>query len=340
MANEENEKPRKRKFLKTYLPLIIVIIVVLAVGAYWYTEYSKYISTDDAYIDSDIVSVGTKYLGRIAHLYYGEGDSVKKGMLLVELDTTDLHAQKKQAFTLLDQAIASQIQTVAKYKYDQQNIKVLEVNLDKTRDDYYRAKNQVEKDVISKEQYEHIEKAFESTKAQLEAAKTQLQVSRAQINNALATIENAKAQIGIIETQMNNTRLISPIDGIVAKRWLLPGDIAQPGQSILTLTNNKKLWITAYLEETKVAKVHLNQKVRFSVDAFPGTNFYGSIFYIGNNTASQFSLIPPNNASGNFTKVTQRMPIKISIDGTEKNENLSDYRLCSGMSIEVKIVKD
>jgi membrane fusion protein (multidrug efflux system) len=238
MASEEKEKPVKRKFIKTYLPLIIVIIVVIIVGIYWYTQYTKYISTDDAYIDSDIVSVGTKYLGRITHLYFDEGDSVKKGMLLVELDTTDLHAQKKQAIALLDQAMATQFQTVAKYKYDQQNIKVLEINLDKTRDDYYRAKNQVEGDVISREQFGHIEKAFESAQAQLEAAKTQLQVSKAQIDNSLATIENAKAQIGIIETQMNNTRLISPIDGIVAKRWLLPGDIAQPGQSILTLTND------------------------------------------------------------------------------------------------------
>jgi len=120
----------------------------------------------------------------------------------------------------------------------------------------------------------------------------------------------------------------------------LPGDVTQPGQSVFTITNNNKLWVVAYLEETKIADVHKGQKTFFSVDAYPDVVFNGTIFSLGSNTASQFSLIPPNNASGNFTKVTQRIPVKISIDKTENNKPLSSYDILAGMSVVVKIIKD
>jgi membrane fusion protein, multidrug efflux system len=118
----------------------------------------------------------------------------------------------------------------------------------------------------------------------------------------------------------------------------LPGEIAQPGQSIVALTNDRKLWVVIYIEETKLSEMYINQKANFTVDAFPGINFTGKIFLIGSNTASQFSLIPPSNASGNFTKITQRVPVKISIDGMENN-NKTNVKLISGMSAVVSIIK-
>jgi membrane fusion protein (multidrug efflux system) len=336
-----NGKPSngKKNGIKRYIPLMIVIVVVLTIGFFWYREFLKYISTDDAHVDSDNVSISSKILGRIVHLYADEGDSVKKGMLLAELDSSDLLSDKKQTIAAKDQALASQVQAEAKYQYDQENIKVLEVNFEKAQDDYKRSKDQFAGEVIPKEQFDHDQKNFESAKAQLEAAKTQLMVSKAQIGIAMAAIENAKAQIGVITTKLSNTRLYAPFDGIIARRWLLPGDITQPGQSIFTLNNNNKLWIAVYLEETKVENVHVNQKAKFTIDAFPGVTFVGKVFSIGSNTAAQFSLIPPNNASGNFTKITQRVPLKISIEGTENNKNIADYKILAGMSAVIKIIK-
>ena len=340
--DNNNGKPEngKKNGIKKFIPVIVIIAVVITIGLVWYKNYSKYISSDDAYIDAENVSVSSKILGRLNHLYVDEGDSVKKGMLLAELDSTDLLAQKKQAMAMKEQAIANQLQAEAKYNYDQENIKVVEVNFYKAQEDFTRSKNQFEGDVITKEQYDHSQKSLESAKAQLEATKSQLGVSKAQIGSSYAAVENADAQIGVITTQINNTRLYSPINGVVARRWLLPGDIAQPGQSIFTLNNNFKLWVTLFLEETNLGKVHLNQKARFTVDAFPGKEFTGKIISIGSNTASQFSLIPPNNASGNFTKITQRVPVKISIDGTGNSNGNSDYKLLAGMSVVVKIIKD
>jgi membrane fusion protein (multidrug efflux system) len=265
---------------------------------------------------------------------------VKKGTLLVKIDSTDLIAQKAQIIAMLNQAQANKLQSEAKYQFDQENVKVLNINFEKTKDDYERAKNQISGDVISKEQFDHIEKAYQTAKAQLEVTKTQLEVSKAQISSSIASVEAAKAQIGVINTQLSNTKLYAPIDGIIAKRWLLSGEIVQPGQSIFTITNNNKLWVVVFLEETNVSNVHLGQNVRFSIDAFSGKKFYGKVFSIGANTASLFSLIPANNASGNFTKVTQRVPIKISIDSVSGNEKLDSYKILTGMSVVVKIIKD
>jgi membrane fusion protein, multidrug efflux system len=330
---------KKKNGLRVYIPLIIVITLIAFGGYYWYREYTKYISTDDAFVDTDNISLSAKMLGRIVHLYADEGDKVKAGQLLAELDSSDLLAQKARAAVLIEQAKANLLQAEAKLRYDQENIKVLVVSDQKAQDDLKRASEQFKGGVITEEQFLNFKSAGESIDAKLKAAKTSLDVSRAGINTAKTAIESAKAQLQVVETQLKNTKLYSPLDGIVAKRWLLPGDVVQPGQSIVTVTNDNKLWITVYLEETKIAAVHNGQDAQFTIDAFPGASFTGKVFSIGSNTASQFSLIPPNNASGNFTKVTQRVPLKISIDGTGSKRNVSSFHILAGMSAVVKIVK-
>jgi membrane fusion protein (multidrug efflux system) len=340
LENKEIKSQEKKINLKVYIPLFIIILLVMLGCWFWYRDYMHYITTDDARVDADNVSLSSKIMGRIIKLNSNEGDSVTKGMLLAELDSSDLLAQKKQIIASKQQSVAAEAQSEAKYKYDQESIKVLQVGFEKTQEDFDRSKIQLSGDVITKEQFDHIKKAFELAKAQLDAARVQLDVSKAQINSAAASVENANAQIEVIMTQLKNTRLMAPIDGIVAKRWLIPGDVVQPGQSILTLTNNKKLWIIVYIEETKMADIHLNQQVKFSIDAFSGVVFTGKIFETGSTTASLFSLIPPNNASGNFTKITQRVPLKISIDGTSDHIPLFNFKILAGMSAEIKIIRD
>jgi membrane fusion protein (multidrug efflux system) len=218
-------------------------------------------------------------------------------------------------------------------------IKVLEINLDRAKEDMTRAKNQSEGGVITTEQFDHIKKAFETASAQLDAARAQLLVSKSMISSASASVETANSQIKVLDAQLKNTRLYAPADGVVAKRWLLPGDVVQPSQSVFTITMSKKLWIVAYLEETKISDIHTGQTVKFTIDAFPDVRFTGKVFLVGSSTASVFSLIPANNASGNFTKVTQRIPIRISIDGANNNKEISSFNILSGMSVVVKILK-
>ena len=329
----------KEKNLKVYIPLALVIIAVMAAGVVWYNDYTKYITTDDAHVESDNVSVSPKILGRIKQTYVEEGDSVKAGMLLAELDSTDLSAQKQQAIAGKAQTEAAKAQAEAKLGLDEKTVKVLQVAVDRAQEDFDRAKNQFSGEVISKEQYDHAQKSLESAQAQLSAAQSQLTVSRAQINSAEKAIESADAQIDVISTQINNTKLYASINGVVAKRWLLIGDVAQAGQSIFTLNNNTKFWVIIYLEETKIGKLKIGQSAIFNVDAYPDVVFMGKIFSLGSSTAAVFSLMPASNASGNFTKVTQRVSLKISIDGIVSGESLSNYRLLNGMSSIVKIIK-
>lgn len=335
-----NNQSVKKKRIKVYIPLFLVIVIVIVGGIIWYRQYKKYIKTDDAYIDTDNLAVSSKILGRIVKIYVSEGDSVTRGELLAELDSSDIVADKEQALAERKKSQAGFIQSKAQYASDEEGIKVAQIAYDNAKSDYERAQSQYNGGVIPEETYDHLRRAYETASAKLSAAKISLKVSEARIHSAKAQVESADASINGINTKLVNTKLISPINGLVAKRWLLAGDIVQPGQSVYTVTDNHNLWVLVNLEETKIANVHLNQKSLFTVDAFPGVVFTGQVFSIGSNTASQFSLIPPNNASGNFTKVTQRIPVKISIDETDNGRPASSYNIVAGMSVLVKIMKE
>jgi membrane fusion protein, multidrug efflux system len=334
MKQESNNRK-----LKVYIPLALVILGVLIGAFYWYRDYSMYITSDDAHVDADNVSIGPKMLGRLANIYAKEGDKVMQGTLLADLDSTDLVAQKNQTMALRAQARANFNQAQVKYSSDQKSLRVLEIGVERATEDLERAKKQSEGGVITPEQFDHAKKAYETATAQLEAAKSQLLVSKSMISTANASVETSGAQINVLDAQLKNTKLYAPADGILAKRWLMPGDVVQPSQSVFTMTLNNNLWIITYLEETKIAEVHPGQKVKFTIDAYPELKFNGTVFMVGSSTSSVFSLIPANNASGNFTKVTQRIPVKISIDSTDDNKDLASLNLLSGMSAVVKLVR-
>lgn len=298
------EVPLYRR-MRIVIPVFILILAGVAVWWYWYVNLREYNSTDDAYIDANRVSVSTKMLGRIIYLAADEGDSVRQGELIVRLDDAELRAQEAQAKALLVSA--------------EQNVTLANVNLEKAADDLKRAESQFKNKVISQEEYDHALKAR--------------QLAAAQQTIAVAQVGSAKAQLGVVKTNLLNMTIISPIDGVISKRWVLTGDVVQPAQPIYTIYDLKNIWVTANFEETKLSSIRLNDTVEISVDTYSDRPFYGKVLQLGSNTASEFSLIPPNNASGNFTKVTQRVPVKISIT----NPDPKQLSLLPGMSVEVKV---
>ncbi|GAB6282244.1 MAG: HlyD family secretion protein [Ignavibacterium sp.] len=291
------------------IPFVLLVIAAIA-GWYWYVNFNKYVSTDDAFVDGNRVSISSKVLGRIEKLFVDEGDTLKEGQVVARLDSLDLLAQRDRV--LADLILANN------------SISLEKVNLEKALEDYDRAQFQYEQNIIPKEQYDHIKKSYESAQVQLKIAE--------------AKVEATQAQLNVISTQLKNTVIASPMNGVVAKRWILEGDVVQPGQPIFTVYDLKNLWVTSNFEETKLSEIKLGAPVKIDVDAYPNVEVQGKVIQIGSNTASQFSLIPPNNASGNFTKVTQRIPIKISIDKIVTKENKkNDVTLLPGMSVEVKV---
>jgi len=325
MKNQNNPNPKGKnpngdqnindvpifKKKRVLIPFFIILLAA-AVAVYWYIGQLGYIYTDDAYVDGNQLSVSSKILGRITDLNVDEGDTVKQGQLLVKLDPTDLKAQENQAEAML--------------ALDKESITLAKVNVEKAQDDFKRAQTQFKDNVIPKEQFDHMQKALEAAKATY--------------NISVSKVGTAQAQLKVIKTQLENTEIFSPMNGVVAKRWVLAGDVVSPGQPIFTIYNLNDIWVTADLEETKLGSIHLGDTVDISVDTYPDQKFKGQVFQIGSNTASQFSLIPPSNASGNFTKVTQRVPIKISIKPVIKNgqqDPPKNIKLLPGMSVEINV---
>ena len=333
---------KKKIRWKIYIPLAIVISAVLIAASWWYVDYSKFVRTDDAFVNSEVVTVSPKVMGRILNIYADEGDTVRAGELLVELDSTDLYTQKLQTEAIKSQSQSNEQQSVAKLDYDRENQKILQINLAKEKEDFERSQTLFNGGVITKEQFDHAKKAYETAQAQYDASQVQLSVSKSQISAAASGVKVASSQIDVMSSQLKNYHLYAPCDGVIAKRWLLPGDIAQPAQSIFTINNTTKYWIQVYIEETKMEHIHIGDEALFTIDTYGKTVFKGKVYNIGSTTASQFSLIPPSNASGNFTKVTQRVPLKISIDSvqTKDGKTLNDFPLLTGMSAEVKILKN
>lgn len=294
---------------KVMMPVLGVVAVLVIISFVIYFNLRNYVSTDDAYVDGNKVTISSQYLDRISKIYVDEGDTVTQGQLVVELDNSDLKAQREQA--------------KASLQFAEENYNLSGINLSKAEEDFARAKQQFKNNVITKEQFDHAQKA-------LEAAKAQRSIAQAQISSA-------KAELGVIDTQLSNLNIVSPMDGVVAKKWAMPGDVVQMAQPILSVYDLKNLWVTANLEETKYSKIKQGEKVIIRADAYKEKKFEGHILETGSNTAAQFSLIPPNNAAGNFTKITQRIPIKISIDGIENNTPGDKYHLVPGMSVEVRV---
>jgi membrane fusion protein (multidrug efflux system) len=296
---------RKKRVI---IPLLAFLTISVIAGIYWYLGLQDFVTTDDAYVSANSVAVSTKVLGRIVSLGTDEGDTVRTGDVLVRLDDNNLRAQEASAKASLELA--------------QNSIPLSQVEVNRAQDDFNRASTQYKGGIVTKEQYDHAQKTLEA--------------ARAQLSIALSRVSASRAQLGVIEADLQNAVIKSPMDGVVAKRWVLSGDVVQAGQPVFTLYDLKNIWITANLEETKLGHLRIGDPVEIDVDAYPGVKFNGKVFQIGSFTASEFSLIPPNNASGNFTKVTQRVPVKISIMDSATTP-ASDPLLRPGMSVEVSV---
>jgi membrane fusion protein, multidrug efflux system len=289
------------------IPLLLVFLVATGAIARWYLGTMDFVTTDDAFVDGNRVTISAKILGRIDSLAADEGDPVTEGAVLVRLDDTDLRAQEAQSRAALRLA--------------EENLTLAGVNLSRAQTDFKRSEQQFRESVIPREQFDHAQN-------ELDAARTRQSIATAQISAA-------HAQLQVVQSQLTNTIIRAPMNGVVSKRWALPGDVVQPAQPILSVYNLDSVWVTANLEETKIGLLKPGDPVDIEVDAYPEAVFRGKVVLIGSNTAAQFSLIPPNNASGNFTKVTQRVPVKISIhrEGSTTGTNA----LLPGMSVNVSI---
>lgn len=278
--------------------LVVAALVGVVYGVTWWIDTVTWVGTDDAAIDGRQAKLSSKMMGRIRAIEAAEGEKVKAGQVLVVLDDSDLRAQEAQA--------------QASLRYARTNLDVAKVNQDRSAEDFDRIKSLFAASATTRENLDHAQKALEAASAQYSLAQ--------------ASVDTATAQLGVIETQLLNVRIASPIDGTVEKISLYPGDLAQPGQAILSVNNLTSVWVTANIEETKIGRIRAGAPVKISVDAYPGRLFDGTVEMI------RAGIVPAAFQIGEFTKTTQRVPVRIGFRSLQ-----GDEVLVPGMSVVVKV---
>jgi len=387
---QEPEKSSRRKFI------IVAVLIFLAVGAvlfYWHSTFTE--DTDDAQVDGNLYQVSSRVTGQVIKVYVDDNQTVQAGQLLAEIDPKDYQVALEQAQANLASAEAAAIQanvnvpitstsvtanlsttssdvqgamaSVAQAQKLEQaaaaRVDQAKANAMKARLDVKRYTPLVEKDVISKQQYDAaVAQAAGTSAAVIEAQSQvigqqeaireaqqklaqarysstesikngpqQVKVQQARARAALAEVDQAQAKVDQARLNLSYTHITAPTTGIVNKKNVQVGANLSIGQDLLTIIPLTDLWVTANFKETQVQHMHPGQDVTIEVDALGGRKFHGKLTQIGGATGSRLSLFPPENATGNYVKVVQRIPVRIDFTNLQKENG--DYALRPGFSV-------
>ena len=359
MAEEINNKFNRKKII------VFLILLALVFAAVWlfYSWYMRtYISTDDAYISGRIHIVAPKIAGTVASVYVNDNQYVKAGELLLEIKPEDYEVRVAQASTTLDaeksmqSEAAHQIELTekeyaeAKFKVASAsaNIEIEKVNMKKAELDFKRAEKLLKTQAVSQEYYDQAKTIYDTSVARLKAAEEGLNQALANTEVKNASVKKVKSSLSarssmvkqreamLQETKLNMsyTKIYSPVEGYVTRKSVEVGDQLRPGQPVMTVVPLHDVWIIANYKETQLTRVKAGQKVRIKVDTYPGKVYKGRVDSIMAGTGSVLSMFPPENATGSFVKVVQRIPVKIVLsDMTDPK-----HPLRAGMSVVPTII--
>jgi multidrug resistance efflux pump len=332
------EQMKKTKIM--ILAISAAVLVAFAAGMWWYYSASR-VATDDARIKGTIVPISSKIEGKIVELAVENGTVVKKGMILARLDGGELEAQLLQAKANLAAAEAklsearggNRPQEIAEAKAGDTEAGA---TLEHAEKEYARMQVLYEQQAVSEQQLDSAKTALAVARAAKESRQQKYDLTAAgtrpeDISYDEAQVQAAAAQVKNLEAQLENTWIRASADGIVDSKAAEIGQTAIPGLTLFHVVNLDDVWLSANVEETYLGRIHVGSAVDFKVDAYPGVEFHGTVTEIGAAAGSQFSLLPAENTSGNFTKVTQRFEVKVKV------ETEADFVLKPGMSAVVTI---
>jgi membrane fusion protein (multidrug efflux system) len=313
------------------LPIVITFAVLIlgAVLAYYFIAVRPYETTDDAFIDGHAIQISPQVAGHVLQLFVTDNQFVKKGDPLVQIDPRDYDVVVAQARANLAaaksrSAEARQQVIVARAKADQDRAAVSSAEADAKLADADLGRYQaVEKRAISQQQLDAAVATAQSTQASLEVARKKADASAAQVGQDEAQVPTADAGVQQAEAALRQSELnrsyadiVAPEDGWVTRRVVEVGQYVQVGQALLAVVQ-PNAWITANFKETQLAYMKPGQPVWIEIDAYPRKKYKGHVDSIQAGTGAQFSLLPPENAAGNYVKVVQRMPVKIVFDDND-----------------------
>ncbi len=319
MGNEETKNSKK----KTLFIIAGVIGAVIAIT--FYLNSLRYETTDDAYIEGDLIQISAKVSGQVEEIYIQDNQKIKEGDLIVKIDDTDYKVKLEQAQALYEKALYSQ--KVAKAKLDAVNSKI-----SLAKKDLDRYKNLFAAGAVSQQTLDSAQTRYDNTKAELLAAEEDILSSN---NNKVAdaNLKALKAQRDQADLYLKYTDVIAPNSGTVTNKNVDKGKYIQAGQPLFTLVGDN-FWIEANFKENQVGKMKVGQDVEIKIDAYPNKKFKGKIDSIQKASGAKSSLFPPENAVGSFVKIVQRVPVKIVFT---EDIDPAKYNIAAGMSVEPKV---
>eukprot|EP01136_Pigoraptor_vietnamica_P008165 Opistho-1_new@43157 len=337
---------KKNKVLPIVLGVLIVIGGIFGVKEYLY--FSKHVDTDDAQIDGDISPVVARVGGYVKDIYFEENTKVTQDQVLVTLDDRDYKIKLEQAMAGQVGANAgvgvSQAQiaaTAANTSTAKANIEAAKVKLNLAQKDYERYANLIKDGAITQQAFDQAKAQKETAQAaytaavdQYNAAVKQVGTTQSQLNVSSSGVTQRQSDVDFAKLQLSYTQIKAPATGIVSKKNVQKGQLVQAGQFLFAIVNDNSLFVTANFKETQLEKLRSGLKVKIEVDAYPDEELMGEIYNFSPITGAKGSLLPPDNATGNFVKVVQRVPVKIKLQSTNK-ELINKLR--PGMSVKVSV---
>ncbi|WP_367988656.1 HlyD family secretion protein [Vibrio sp. NTOU-M3] len=347
---ETQQTTSTTKSKRNKAPLIATALMLsfgLLGGGYWFGYGQYFESTDNAYLQGDITTISPKVSGYIVKSYVSDNQQVKQGQLLVQIDDRDYQAALDQSQAHLVVAQSSVKNLSAQQNLQRSQINQAESRVDSARAEYERAAQQVSRSrSLLKRNYASQDELdsmlaqqkvtlaeLEEAKANLSAANDQLVVIGSEIEQAQASVTEAQAQLEQAQLNLDYTKVYAPADGIIGKRSVREGLLVQAGSPLMSLVPQQGVWIEANFKETQLNGIHKGQKVTVELDAFPGQSLEGVVDSFSPATGAKFALLPPENATGNFTKIVQRVPVKITIPDQKSLQG----RLLPGLSVVATI---
>ncbi len=310
----KNEKtlPKTKGSNRVKLIILSVFLLIAAVAVFFFVQYKEtHISTDDAYITNDIFWVHPKVSGSIKRVFIDDNQYVKKGTVLAVIDPKPYKIKLAQALAQLNLAKAKAKEARAVVEARKSDIDVTKAKLDKALWDFNRSKRLLKTRAISRNRYEQYLTNYNVLKFSLISEKELLKQSVSSLLSAKKNIDAALSSFDGAKLNLSYTTIKAPASGFVTKKNVEVGKFVSPSIPICAVVPNKNAWIVANYKEDQIEKMQKGQKVKIKIDAYPHKTFEGRIDSIQSGTGEVFSLFPPENASGNWIKVTQRIPVKI-----------------------------
>ena len=361
------EPKTKKKTNKKFIYIIGALVLIGVVyGAIKFIHSLSHEETDDAQIEANMNSIIPRVSGYIDKIYVTDNEMVKKGDTLFTIEQKDYQVKLEQAKASLAAAESqvgvakssigsSQANAVASNAQASSalgSVETAKIKLRRATDDYKRYSNLYENQSITAQQYEQALAAKQEAESQLQilqnqqkamksqsnAALSQTEVSKKQVSVADANVKSAQAMVDAAQLNLDYTVVTASIDGQLSTVGIQEGQFVQPGQSLFYLVNTHDKWVVANFKETQLTKMKVGQKVSIEVDAYPDHDFEGKVSNFSPATGAQFSLLPPDNATGNFVKTVQRLPVKIKF--TDDNDTKKLSRLRAGMNVLVDVHLD